>query len=174
MQAPAEPRTFSLDPVHSAVLFRIHHLGCGQFWGRFNEVTGTVTYPLDDSAAPEFDVQVAIESIDTGTADLDKTLLSPNFFNALEFSTLSFKSTGAERAGEGAWIVRGDLLVHGVTREVTAEVECTGSRGNPVQAKAGFEAIFSIKRSEYGMNWGIKNKALGDEVRLIIALEGDA
>ena len=39
--------------------------------------------------------------------------------------------------------------------------------------EAGYEATLTIKRSDFGMNWGVKNGALGDEVRLIIGLEGD-
>ena len=49
-------------------LFRVQHAGAGQFWGRFNDVTGTVEYSRDDSVAPVFDVAVATKSIDTGTA----------------------------------------------------------------------------------------------------------
>ncbi|MCP4940198.1 MAG: YceI family protein, partial [Phycisphaeraceae bacterium] len=52
-------------------------------------------------------------------------------------------------------------------------VEFTGLAGNPVQKKAGFEATFEVKRSDFGMDWGVKNKALGDDVRLVVGLEGD-
>jgi len=45
--------------------------------------------------------------------------------------------------------------------------------GNPVQAKAGWEAIFLIKRSEFGMNWGVENGAVGDDVKIIVGLEGN-
>ena len=46
-----EPEVFTLDPVHSATLFRIHHGGAGRFWGRFNDVTGTVTWPQMSAAS---------------------------------------------------------------------------------------------------------------------------
>jgi polyisoprenoid-binding protein YceI len=39
-------------------------------------------------------------------------------------------------------------------------------------ARAGFETTFTIKRSEYGMNWGVEKGMLGDEVRITVALEG--
>jgi len=176
-QAPkpaARIEAFQLDPVHCMALFRVHHQGAGQFWGRFNDVSGTVLYPRDDSAAPEFDVKVAVNSIDTGTTKLDRTLMGPDFFNGIEFDTLSFKSTGAERVGEGRWKVQGDLVILGKKKPVEVDVEVTGVRGNPVVAKAGWEAILDIKRSDFGMNWGIDNGALGDHVRLIIGLEGES
>ena len=52
-------------------------------------------------------------------------------------------------------------------------LEVTGIIGNPVQKNAGVEVIFKIKRSDFGMNWGVNTKALGDDVRLIVDLEGD-
>jgi polyisoprenoid-binding protein YceI len=61
----------------------------------------------------------------------------------------------------------------GKTEPIEAAVEVTGVIGNPVVAKAGWEAIFTIYRSDFGMQWGVNNGALGDEVKLIIALEGD-
>jgi polyisoprenoid-binding protein YceI len=167
-----EPEVFTLDPVHSATLFRIHHGGAGRFWGRFNDVTGTVTWPRDDSVAPVFDISVSTESIDTGDKRLDGHLKGPDFFNAREFGEVRFKSSSAERLREGFWRVTGEMTMLGVTRPVTAEVEVTGVRGNPVLAKAGWEASFEINRSDFGMNWGVENGALSDDVQLIVALEG--
>ncbi|MCH2135566.1 MAG: YceI family protein [Phycisphaerales bacterium] len=169
----AKVESWKLDPVHCMALFRVHHAGAGQFWGRFNDVSGTVQYARDDSDAPEFDVTVKTSSIDTGTAKLDRNLQGPDFFNAREFETMTFKSTGGERLGEKKWKITGDLTLLGKTEPVEVEVETTGVIGNPVVAKAGWEAIFTIYRSDFGMNWGVDNGALGDEVKLIIGLEGD-
>ncbi|MBT4766869.1 MAG: YceI family protein [Phycisphaerae bacterium] len=168
----AKIEVFELDPVHSSTLFRIHHAGAGRFWGRFNKVSGTVAWPRDDSAAPVFDVSVKTESVDTGNDRLDGHLKGPDFFNAREFPAVTFKSTSAERLRDGFWKVTGDMTMLGVTKPVTAEVEVTGVRGNPVLAKAGWEAVFQINRSDFGMDWGIDNAALSNDVKLIVALEG--
>jgi polyisoprenoid-binding protein YceI len=168
-----EVETWTLDPVHSMALFRVQHAGAGQFWGRFNEVTGTVEYPRDHSAAPSFDVVIKTASVDTGTAKLDRHLQGPDFFNAREFQEMTFKSTSATRTGDRTWTVQGNLTILGKTVPVEAAVEGTGVVGNPVVAKAGWEATFTIFRSDFGMNWGVDNGALGDEVKLVIGLEGD-
>ncbi|MDG2477166.1 MAG: YceI family protein [Phycisphaerales bacterium] len=168
----AKIEVFELDPVHSSTLFRIHHAGAGRFWGRFNKVSGTVAWPRDDSAAPVFDVSVKTESVDTGNDRLDGHLKGPDFFNAREFPAVTFKSTSAERLRDGFWKVTGDMTMLGVTKPVTAEVEVTGVRGNPVLAKAGWEAVFQINRSDFGMDWGIENASLSNDVKLIVALEG--
>lgn len=164
---------WKLDPVHCMAVFRIQHMGAGMFWGKFNDVSGMVVYNEDDSTAPSFEVTIAVDSIDTGTEKLDKTLKGPQFFNAKEWESITFKSTTAERVGEKKWNVTGDLSMHGETKSITAVVEVTGVIGNPVQKKAGFEATFSIKRSDFGMNWGVKNNAVGNDVKLIVGLEGD-
>ena len=167
------PLNFKLDPVHCMALFRIHHVGAGRFWGMFDDVSGTVVYPEDGSAAPTFDVTVKVESVHTGTDKLSRTIIGPQFFDAKEFESIRFVSTGGKSTGDKTWEMTGDLTMHGVTKPITAMVECTGVAGNPVQKKVGFEAIFTVKRSEFGMNWGVKNKALGDDVRLVVGLEGD-
>jgi polyisoprenoid-binding protein YceI len=166
--------SFRLDPVHCMALFRVQHQGAGQFWGRFNDVTGTVEAPRDGSTPPVFDVSISVGSIDTGTTKLDRTLMGPDFFNGREFQTITFKSTSAEPLGDNRWKVEGALTMLGQTKPASAMVELTGVRGNPVVAKAGWEAILEIKRSDFGMVWGIENGALGDEVRLVVALEGES
>lgn len=168
----AKVETWKIDSVHSSTLFRIQHAGAGRFWGRFNDVTGTVDWPRDNAAAPGFDVTVAVESVDSGNAKLDGHLKSPDFFNAREFETMTFTSTGGERVDDTHWKVTGDLTLLGVTKPATAVIEFTGLRGNPVLAKAGWEAVFEINRSDFGMNWGVDRGALSDDVKIIVALEG--
>jgi polyisoprenoid-binding protein YceI len=178
-QDAAAPASIQLDPVHSFALFRIQHLEAGQFWGRFNALEGSVAYPLDDSAAPIFNVSVKIANADTGSEKLDGNLQGPNFFNAIEFPTMQFVSaTGdgaATRVAERHWKVKGDLTIRGVTRPVEVDCVVTGIGKGPLGKKVGFECTLDIKRSDFGMKWGIETppKVLGDAVRLVIGLEGD-
>lgn len=178
-QEAAAPATIQLDPVHSFALFRIQHLEAGQFWGRFNALEGSAAYPIDDSAAPVFDVTVKIANADTGSEKLDGNLQGPNFFNAIEFPTMRFASaTGdgaATRVAERHWKVKGDLTIRGVTRPVEVDCVVTGIGKGPLGRKVGFECTLDIKRSDFGMRWGIETppKVLGDAVRLVVGLEGD-
>ncbi len=166
----------TLDPVHSMAVFRVQHLGAGFFWGRFNELGGTVTWPLDGSAAPVFDVTAQVSKVDTGSEKLDGNLQGPNFFNQVEFPTITFKSAGATKVGENHWTIRGELTLRGVTKTIEADCHMVGVGKGPTGPKVGFECTFVINRADYGMKWGIDapKGALGNEVRMIIALEGDA
>ena len=165
----------TLDPVHSMALFRIQHLEAGQFWGRFNGVEGSVSWPLDDASAPMIKAIAKVEQVDTGSEKLDGNLKGPNFFNAKEFPEIAFTTTTGTRVGERHWTLTGDLSLHGVTKPVTVDCVVTGVGKGPTGKKVGFECQLTIKRSEFGMTWGIEKppKALGDEVKLVIGLEAD-
>jgi len=165
----------TLDPVHSMALFRIQHLEAGQFWGRFNGVEGSVSWPLDDASAPMIKAIAKVERVDTGSEKLDGNLKGPNFFNAKEFPEIAFTTTTGTRVGERHWTLTGDLSLHGVTKPVTVDCVVTGVGKGPTGKKVGFECQLTIRRSEFGMTWGIEKppKALGDEVKLVIGLEAD-
>lgn len=173
--AAVAPSTITLDPVHSMAVFRVQHLGAGYFWGRFNELTGTVEWPLDDSAAPKFDVVAEVSKVDTGSAKLDGNLQGPSFFNQAEFPTIAFKSKSAKKTGERRYAVTGDLTLRGVTKQIEVDCTVTGIGKGPTGQKVGFECAFTILRADYGMKWGIDapKGALGHEVKMVIALEGD-
>lgn len=160
----------SIDSGHSSVLFRVMHKNAAPFYGRFNKVSGSFTI-ADNPTESSFDVSIKADSVDTNNKKRDAHLKSPDFFNAREFPTLSFKSTSVKPGKEGRLNVTGDLTCHGVTKSITVDMEITGSTTSPGgDISKGVEAIFTIKRSEYGIEYGLG--ALGDEVRIIVALEG--
>ena len=170
--APAGPQVFTIDDVHSVALFRVHHLGAGQFWGRFNDVSGNFAFEQGKAEGLRFDVTIKTESVDSGNADLDQHLRSPDFFSTKDFPSMTFKSTEATKTGEGTFDVAGELTMRGVTKPVTAKVEFCGMRDMGRGPKAGFEATFTVKRSEFGVNYGVDKGAIGDDVKVIVGLEG--
>jgi len=161
---------YQVDDVHSSALFRVHHAGAGQFWGRFNDVSGTFTLS-DEPAKMAFAIEVGVDSIDSGNDKLDGHLKSPDFFNSKEFPKLSFTSKSAKKAANGMFEVSGDLSMHGVTKPITAMVELTGE-SSMMGSRGGAEATFTIKRSEWGMTYGVEKGMIGDSVRVVVGLEG--
>ena len=162
--------TYDVDAVHSTALFRVQHAQAGQFWGRFNDVNGTVTYTPEKPEHFAFDIDIDLESVDSGHDKLDQHLKSPDFFNAKEFEKMSFKSTECERLGQTVWDVTGDLTMNGVTKPVVAVVRFTGT-GEVMGRRAGFEAEFDLKRSDFNQMYGIEKGVLGDQVRVVVAME---
>jgi polyisoprenoid-binding protein YceI len=164
--------TYTVDSTHSTALFRVHHLGAGQFWGRFNQIDGTFSYADGTASGMSFDLSIPIESIDTNNGQLDGHLKSPDFFNAKEFPAMTFKSTSARAVGDRRYEVKGDLTIHGTTRPITAAIEWTGTSDKGRGTRCGLEATFTVKRSEFGVMYGVSNGMLGDETKVIVGLEG--
>jgi len=169
LSAPVYADNWKVDPVHTTVLFKVHHLGAGRFIGRFNDTSGTIKWDDADPTKSTIEITVKTESVDTANADRDKHLRSPDFFNAKQHPSITFKSTKVEKDGE-KFKLTGDLTLHGETHAVTASFELTGKgKGMKGEERVGGEATFKIKRSE----WGMKGfaEAIGDEVDLTVSIE---
>lgn len=165
----ASASDYVIDPVHSAVIFRIKHNQAAFNYGRFNGIDGVVMY---DEAEGVTSVKVNVDtaSVDTANKNRDDHLRSPDFFNAKQFPKITFKSTSVKKNGEHAYDVTGDFTLNGVTKPLTVTLDHTGS-GKTMQGGdvAGFETTFTIVRSEFGMTKFLPG--VGDEVRLMIGLE---
>ena len=144
-------------------------MGAGNFYGRFNELEGTIDW--DAEAGPSFDVSIKIESVDSGNEALDRHLKNADFFDAKQFPTMTFKSTGAKKMGDN-WKVMGEMTMHGVTKAVEVDMEFVGRADVGRGDRVGFETTFTVNRSDFGMNWGVENGALGDATKIIVSLEG--
>ena len=163
-----ENKEFNIDAVHSTAIFRVHHVGAGMFYGRFNDVTGMIALSGD---VPSFDVSIAIDSVDSSNERLDSHLKSPDFFNAVEFPTMSFKSGSVKSVGDNKYEVTGEITMHGVTKPLTVNMEKTGHVDGRRGEMVGFETEFELNRSEFGMNYGVESGSLSDKVKVIVALE---
>ena len=162
--------TFKLDPVHSFVLFSVQHLGVANTYGRFDDISGIVVFDKEDSSKSSVQLSVPVESLDTHNSIRDKSLKSPDFFDAKQFPTMTFKSTKVEGSGD-TLKVSGDLTIHGVTKPMTVDFK-KGGEGKGVfgEMRGGGETHFTIRRSDFGMNF--EQGEVGDEVNIILSLEG--
>ena len=166
-QRPAD--TYSIDAVHSSIGFRIKHFNISYFYGRFNEVEGTVAFSDADASADSLNVTVKTESVDTHNGKRDADIKGADFFNAAKFPTITFKSKSFSKTGENAFDVTGDLTFRGQTKPITIKLEKTGQGKTMMGERIGFETVFTIKRSEYGMT--AMPDGLGEDVRLMVSLE---
>ncbi len=162
---------YQVDNVHSWVLFRIRHLGVGAAWGQFRKISGSFHF---DSEAPKksaVDLVVGAASVTTGDAKRDQHLRSQDFLSVKEFPDIRFHGSGLLPQADGSFLLDGELELHGVKKAVRAKVEKIGEGPDPWgHFRAGFEARFTIHRSEFGIDY--LPEALGEEVRMIVAVEG--
>jgi polyisoprenoid-binding protein YceI len=166
----AHADTFKIDPVHSSIVFSIKHFGVADFYGRFNDLSGKIVLDKADPSKSSVEVSVPVESVDTKNQKRDQHLKSPDFFNGKQFPMIIFKSKSVEASGDN-YKVTGDLALHGVTKPLTLEItKGAEAKGMEGEIRAGGEARFTIKRSDFGMDF--MQGPLGDEVNVILSLEG--
>jgi len=169
---------YAVDQVHSGVHFRIRHAGVGFFWGRFDKGDGEFFIDEDNPSNSFFRATIDVASVNTGNEKRDDHLRAADFFNTRQFPQATFESTSFRKAsGENKFALEGNLTLMGETRPVTADVTYGGTgsfQGNQVQ---GFEAVFEIKRSDFGLTTylapdGGEDGGLGNTVRLVVGVEG--
>ena len=164
----ASADTFNMDAGHSAILFKAKHFGVGYTYGRFNKMSGSYI----SGATPTVSFEVDASSVDSANAKRDDHLKGPDFFNVNETPKITFKSTKWEDKGDGSALVTGDLTLHGVTKSVTVTVTKVGEGNDPYGGyRVGFETTFSVKRSEFGITYGLP-AAVSDDITLIVSFEG--
>jgi polyisoprenoid-binding protein YceI len=168
--ANAPAGNYKIDPVHSVATFEVGHAGgISRFLGRFNDMSGDLVVDAPEKSKVKVDIKV--DSVDTKHEGLDKHLKSPDFFNAVQFPTMSFTSTAVtlNQAGEGT--LAGNLTLHGVTKPVTFKLKQIGSGlGMKGETRVGYVATSTIKRTTFGMNYGVPAAAT-DDVDLRINIE---
>lgn len=191
--APAQPEkpvvpkdipagTYTLDPDHTTVLFKVDHIGLSNFTAQFRKMDGAL---LLDPAAPEkasLNVEIETASLDTKTnpeLGFDKTMTGKKWLDAKTYPKITFVSSSVVMTDDNTALVTGDLTLHGVTHRQTLNVKFNGGYGpgavDPNGSRIGFSATGSLKRSDFGISYGIpaEGSRLGvsDEVKIIIETE---
>ena len=144
--------------------------------GRFTRWSGEIHFDPHDPATSSVVVSIDPASNDTADADRDAHLRSADFFDVEKYPSASFGSTKVEPLGSDRLLITGDLTIHGVTRPVVLEAIFEGSAKDPWGGeRAGFQAITTLDRKDFGLEW---NKALetggllvGDKVELTLEIE---
>lgn len=162
--------TYAIDPVHTAAIFKVKHLGVSHTYGRFNDVAGTIVFDAANPAASKVEITIQAGSVDTFNQKRDGHLASPDFFDSKQFTTLSFVSTAFKKVDEQNYEVAGNFTLHGVTKPLTLTVVKVGEGKDPWGGyRIGFDAAFTIKRSDFGMTKMLE--AVGDDVAITFATE---
>jgi len=169
--------TWQMDPDHSSFQFKIRHLTVSNVKGDFSKSRGVVM--IDDQNITHLKVEVFIDaaSINTGHAQRDEHLRGPDFFEVTKYPTITFVSKKVIKTEPNRLKVVGDLTIHGVTREITVDVEGpTPEVKDPWgNFRRGATATAKINRRDFGLTW---NKVLdsgglvvGDEVNIYVEVE---
>jgi polyisoprenoid-binding protein YceI len=174
-RAPQSASIWAIDPAHSSAQFSVKHMMVSTVRGTLGKVTGTIEYDGASPAGIKADVRIDVAGINTGTEARDQDLRSPNFFDVAKYPTLTFKSKRVEPAGQGKFKMTGDLTMHGVTKEVTLDVDGPSAplKMGP-SLRVGASAATKINRRDFGLQYSRMVEAapiVGDEVQIQIDVE---
>lgn len=162
--------TYAVDPVHTFIVFKIRHLNIGYVIGRFVDFSGTIIADKENPEKSSVQMTVAAKSVDTHVDKRDDDLRSENFFDAIKFPEISFKSTKVKQVDEKTLEVTGNMTLHGVTKEITVTVNRLGEGKDPWGGyRMAFSTDFDILRSDYGMTKEIPGA--GDDVHISLVTE---
>jgi len=172
--ASAAVETYTIDPVHSSVGFKIRHF-VSRVPGSFTKFSGTITVDRDNLENSSVEAVIDVGSVNTFNDKRDTDLKSPNYFDFDKFATITFKSTSWKKTGDNQFDVTGNLTIKGTTKEVVLKVTLLafgpGMRGAQL---SGWEATTTLSKAEFGVSGpAMLSKALGDEVAVSISVEAD-
>jgi polyisoprenoid-binding protein YceI len=167
---------YKIDTAHSGAGFSVKHLMVSNVKGQFSKIAGTINYDEKDPSATVVEATIDVTTVNTNEPKRDAHLKSADFFEVEKYPAMTFKSKKAAKGGRGL-LLTGDLTLHGVTKEVTLDVEVSpeikGMRPNTFVR--GANATGKINRKDFGLTW---NRALeaggvvvGDEVQISIDIE---
>ena len=173
--AAQDAKSYKIDPVHTTVVFSAMYGTIAPFYGQFTDYKGTVAYDGQSPRSLKVDVEIPVDSLDTHNDVRNGHLKSPDWFNAREYPTVRFVSTGVEGTG-GDMTLKGDLTLHGVTKPVTAKIDHLGVQafGGPRGTRVGLGCAFVVKRSDFGVTQMLGDTGIGDEITLMVGLQGTA
>jgi len=166
----AEPIHFKIDTVHSGISFKVRHL-VSNTPGDFTAFTGSVVFDEENSTNNSAEATIQVSSIDTRNEKRDGHLRGDDFFNEAEFPAITFKSSNWEKVDDKNYKVTGNLSFAGQTHPVTLDVFYLGQYDNNGTLVGGWEGTIIIKRSEWGMTYGVP--AVGDEVEIELNIAGE-
>lgn len=166
----AAPESYTIDARHTFPVFEVSHLGYSLQRGRFNKSSGRIVI---DTAAGSGSVELVIDaaSIDMGIEKWDEHMKGEDYFHVAKYPTMTFKSSRVLFEGDKVVGAEGEFTLLGVTRPLKVAFADFRCAMHPYAKKmaCGGNATAAIKRSEYGMTYGIPG--IGDDVKLMIPVE---
>ena len=169
-----------IDTDHSCAAFAIRHMALAHVRGQFARMKGTIHFDPADKSRASVEVEIEVASVMTGTKKRDEHLLSGDFFDQGKYPTITFKSRSVDFLDNSRCSVKGDLTIHGTTRQVTFEGEYAGPRKTPYggEMTVGFSGSTTVNREDFGIMWGSEpmeggGLVAGKDVQIFLDVEAD-
>lgn len=168
--------TWVLDPTHSEIGFKIKHLMITNVSGKFNSVEATIKNEDDTFETSKIRFVAEANSIDTNNEERDSHLKGADFFDAVEYPSVTFVATKISPQDEGGYKITGDLTIKGHTKSIVLDAEYSVPILDPwMQLKTGLSVTGKINRKDFGLGWNTALETggmlVGEDVTLIAEMQ---
>ena len=175
--------SYTLDRQHASMSFQVNHLGFSNYTARFKRFDANLQFDPKNLAASKVVATVDADSLETDypdpvKLDFNAQLKGDEWLDVAKFPRMEFESRQVVVTGDNTVRIDGDLTLHGVTRPIVLEARFNGGyAGHPLDpnARIGFSAHGTLKRSEFGIAYGIPapgtTMGVSDEVNVVIEAE---
>lgn len=152
---------YKLDKSHASLVLRASHMGFSTYTTRFSRFDSELTFDPRNLPASK-----VVTTIDASSFEMDAApqmcldiMKGPQMLDTAKFPQIVFKSESVRLIGAKSMEISGTLSLHGVTRPIVlAATYNAGYPGMPnmdPQARIGFSAHGSFKRSDFGIAYGV-------------------
>ena len=163
----AKAETFSIDPAHSTLSFKIAAV-VGHVNGKFSKFGGEFNYVPDQPRQWSAHATIDASSIDTGIHKRDKHLQTADFLDVNKFGVMTFVSTAAVAGAAGKTELPGSLTLHGVTLPVVLSLDSV-----KVEAKiVHIVATAHLDRKDFGVGAAYGFFTVGKTVDIVLDIQG--
>lgn len=172
--AIAQPQQYTIDDEHFSMTFKAMHIGYAYVIGMFREVEGQFVYDPETRMVKDGEVIIPADSVFTNHEKRDEHLRGEDFLNVSDHPKIRFEVTDFEATGQSTGKLTGDLTLLGETNPVTLDVVLNKAAEYPIghgEYTLGLTAHGEIKRSDWGMTYGLAEELVGDKVRLQFEFE---
>jgi polyisoprenoid-binding protein YceI len=168
----AQSATYKIDPTHTKAIWEAKHFGTSTNRGQWDKTDGEVV--LDKAAKTgKVDITIDMSSINTGVAPFNNHLKGTDFFDVATHPTARFVSDSVKFEGDKVVSVTGNMTIRGKTNPAVLKAVNYNCFENPRLKRevcgGDFETI--VKRSTYGINWGIAENFTSDDIKVTIQAE---
>ena len=167
----AKPVAYQIDPTHTATVFSWSHFGFSTPSANFSDIQGTINVDNAKPSNSSVNVTIPLSSLNTNVKALDEHLKTADFFDAVKYPNITFKSTKVQPVGKNKYKITGDLTIKNVTKPVVLNAVLNKQGEHPMtKAQAiGFNATTSFDRSAFGVGAYVPN--VGDKITVNITTE---
>ena len=149
---PLPAGNWTIDTLHSQVGVSVWHFNVANLRAKFTGVTGSLEVDAADPLGSSLQVEIDATSILTGHPRQEEFMRSEPWLDAERFPRITFTGSGIE-AREGGFIVKGELTLKGVTRQLEIPFDFHGVVSDPWGLRAGFTSEFQVDRRDFGITW---------------------